>query len=118
MWSDLLARFVIGGLTVSLFSLIGDLFKPKSFAGLFSAAPSVALATLWLAIIKYGSSYAAIEGRSMMAGALALYVYSQIVALILIRYKLSSAVVSLSMLAVWCLPHLVCRFKATNENQY
>ena len=101
MWSDLLARFVIGGLAVSLFALIGDVFKPKSFAGLFSAAPSVALATLWLAITKYGGAYAALEGRSMMAGAVALYVYSHIVALMLIRHKLSSVLVSLGMLALW-----------------
>jgi len=31
---------------VSAFAVIGDLFKPKSFGGLFGAAPSVALATL------------------------------------------------------------------------
>lgn len=101
MWSDLLLRFLIGGLVVSLFSVIGDLFNPKSFAGLFSAAPSIALATLWLAIAKYGGSYAAIEGRSMMAGAVALYVYSQVVSWLLIRYKVSSVLVSISALVVW-----------------
>src|SRR5690242_21723831 len=101
MWSDFLLRLLIGGLAVSLFSLTGDLFKPKSFAGLFSAAPSIALATLWLAIDKYGGSYAAIEGRSMMAGAVALYVYSQIVSWLLMRYKASSVCVSVSMLVVW-----------------
>ena len=101
MWSDFLIRFVIGGLAVSVFSLIGDLFKPKSFAGLFSAAPSIALGTLWLAIAKHGASYAAIEGQSMMAGAVALYVYSQIVSWLLIRYKFSSPFVSVSALLVW-----------------
>jgi hypothetical protein len=33
-----------GGVVVSAFALIGDLLKPKSFGGLFGAAPSVALA--------------------------------------------------------------------------
>ena len=42
---ELLVRFVIGGLAVSSFAVVGDIFKPKSFAGLFGAAPSVALAT-------------------------------------------------------------------------
>jgi Protein of unknown function (DUF3147) len=42
---QIVSRFLIGGLTVSIFSLIGDILKPKSFAGLFGAAPSVALAT-------------------------------------------------------------------------
>ena len=41
-----LIRFLVGGAVVSVFALIGDLVKPKSFAGLFGAAPSVALATL------------------------------------------------------------------------
>ena len=43
---DLVLRFVIGGLVVSSFAVLGDMLKPKSFAGLFGAAPSVALATL------------------------------------------------------------------------
>ena len=41
-----LFRFLMGGMIVSLFASLGDVLKPKSFAGLFGAAPSVALATL------------------------------------------------------------------------
>jgi hypothetical protein len=40
----------VGGVVVSLFAILGDTLKPKSFAGLFGAAPSVALATLGLTI--------------------------------------------------------------------
>jgi hypothetical protein len=101
MWSDVLMRFVIGGVAVSTFALIGDVCKPKSFAGLFSAAPSIALATLWLAMAKHGGNYASIEGQSMMAGAVALYLYSQSVSVLLIRYKYSSVVISLVMLGLW-----------------
>ena len=43
---ELIFRFIVGGLVVSFFAVIGDMLKPKSFAGLFAAAPSVALATL------------------------------------------------------------------------
>src|SRR6266850_7425804 len=32
-------RFMIGGLIVSSFTMLGDVLRPKSFAGLFSAAP-------------------------------------------------------------------------------
>ena len=32
---EILVRFLIGGIAVSFFSVLGDLFKPKSFAGLF-----------------------------------------------------------------------------------
>ena len=38
MWRDLGIRFLFGGGIVSLFVLLGDVFKPKSFAGVFSAA--------------------------------------------------------------------------------
>ena len=56
---DILIRFLIGGLVVSAFAAFGDMFKPKSFAGLFGAAPSVALATLGLTIASQGKLYAA-----------------------------------------------------------
>jgi hypothetical protein len=39
--------------------LIADVLKPKGFAGLFGAAPSVALATLALTIATLGKLYAA-----------------------------------------------------------
>jgi hypothetical protein len=52
----------------SAFSLLGDLLKPKSFAGLFGAAPSVALATLFLTAAKNSQEYASVEARSMILG--------------------------------------------------
>jgi hypothetical protein len=73
---ELTVRFVLGGLIVSAFAVLGDLFKPKSFAGLFGAAPSVALASLGLTFQPHGGSYTAIEGLAMMAGAVGLFAYS------------------------------------------
>ena len=64
--------------------------KPKSFAGLFGAAPSVALATLTLTAVANGASYAAIKARSMMAGAIAFFVYASLVSRILMRYKVGA----------------------------
>jgi Protein of unknown function (DUF3147) len=55
-----LVRFIAGGAIVSAFAIIGDVLKPKSFAGLFGAAPSVALAALVMTTASDGSSYAAI----------------------------------------------------------
>lgn len=72
---DYALRFLIGGLVVSLFALVGDVLRPKSFAGLFGAAPSVALATLGLAFSN-GGNYVAIEGRSMILSSIALAAYS------------------------------------------
>jgi hypothetical protein len=74
--SEYILRFLIGGLVVSAFAVIGDILRPKSFAGLFGAAPSVALATLAIAAWKESAAYLAIEGRSMAIGALALCLYS------------------------------------------
>jgi len=101
MLTDILLRFFIGGIVVSLFALTGDLFKPKSFAGLFSAAPSVALASLGLAFAHHGAAYASIEGRSMMVGAIAFFLYSQLVSCLLLRYKLGVLMVSSASLVVW-----------------
>jgi hypothetical protein len=73
---DLAVRFVLGGLLVSLFAAIGEMFKPKTFSGLFGAAPSVAIASLALAFHSHGSGYAAIEARFMLIGAGAFFIYS------------------------------------------
>jgi uncharacterized membrane protein (GlpM family) len=69
-------RFLIGGTVVSLFALIADVLKPKGFAGLFSAAPSVALATLGLTITSKGKLYASLEAHAMIAGAVAFFLYA------------------------------------------
>jgi hypothetical protein len=69
----------LGGVIVSVFALVGDLFSPKSFAGLFAAAPSVSLATLILVAATNGSSYAAKETRSMIVGGVAFLVYASVV---------------------------------------
>ena len=49
--TEYLLRFIAGGAIVSVFSILGDMLRPKSFAGLLGAAPSVALATLGIAEI-------------------------------------------------------------------
>src|SRR5215471_15374899 len=81
--SQIIIRFFVGGVVVSAFALIADLLKPKSFAGLFGAAPSVALATLALTVATEGTPYAAKEARSMMAGSIAFFVYASFVSWIL-----------------------------------
>ena len=97
----MLFRFLIGGAVVSAFSALGDVLKPKSFAGLFGAAPSVALATLALTIATDGPSYAATEARSMIAGALAMFVYASVVLWVMFKYKPSALLVSTSLMAGW-----------------
>ena len=73
---ELVERFLLGGLIVSAFAVVGEVVRPKSFAGLFGAAPSVALATLTLTLFTEGKHYAALEARSMIAGAFAFLGYT------------------------------------------
>ena len=40
--SEMVIRFLVGGVVVSLFAMLGDVLRPMSFAGLFGAAPSIA----------------------------------------------------------------------------
>ena len=101
--TELLIRFVIGGLVVSVFAIIGDLLEPKSFAGLFGAAPSVALATLSLTVSKEGGRYAAVEARSMMAGAIAFFAYASLVSWIMMYGKSKAIWVTISAIPAWFL---------------
>jgi uncharacterized membrane protein (GlpM family) len=98
---QLVVRFLVGGAVVSLFAVIGDGLKPKSFAGLFGAAPSVALATLALTIFSDGKNYAAMEARSMILGAVAFFLYSCLCMYVLARYKFGATGVTVSALVVW-----------------
>ena len=98
---EIVSRFIIGGLLVSLFALNGDLPKPKSFAGIFGAAPSVALATLALTIASKGRQYAADELRSTICGALALFFYSSCVSWLMMRHRLSAFTVTMTLIPFW-----------------
>jgi Protein of unknown function (DUF3147) len=98
---DYVVRFLAGGLIVSAFAILGDVLRPKSFAGLFGAAPSVALATLTLALLKQGPDYVATEGRSMVLGAVAFLFYGFVVCQLLMRFRISALVASGTALTVW-----------------
>jgi hypothetical protein len=98
---EYLIRFFAGGLMVSAFAAIGDAVRPKSFAGLFGAAPSIAIATLVIALFKQGPLYAATEGHSMVLGAAALAAYSLISCQLLKRFQLSGFVATLLATIAW-----------------
>ena len=94
-------RFIVGGVVVSTFAMLGDVLRPKTFAGLFGAAPSVALATLGIAVYQHGANYAALQSHAMMAGAIALAVYSVVVCHLLVRARLRAEPAALLSLVVW-----------------
>ena len=99
--SEFVIRFLVGGVVVSFFAMLGDVLQPKSFAGLFSAAPSVALASLVLTIHKDGKFYAVQEAKTMMLGAAAFLLYAALASYVLRRYKPSAFLTSLALLPVW-----------------
>jgi uncharacterized membrane protein (GlpM family) len=98
---EILVRFIIGGLVVSLFALLADALKPRSFAGLFGAAPSVALATIALSLSKDGLSYTATEARSMLVGAVALIGYACVVGRLLARTQWPTWMIASLCLILW-----------------
>lgn len=99
--TEYVVRFLVGGVVVSAFAILGDLLRPKSFAGLFGAVPSVALATLGIAVYRHGANYAAQQTWAMTAGAIALAIYSVFVCQLLIRARLRAATATLLSLVVW-----------------
>ena len=62
------AKALAGGCLVVAFSMLSDRLKPKTLAGLFSGAPSVALASLALTAYAMGGGKAAVAATSMIAG--------------------------------------------------
>ena len=98
---ELVLRFLIGGAVVSAFAVLGSVFKPKSFAGLFGAAPSVALATLTLTVVSDGRWYAAREARSMIVGAIAFFVYASLVSSATMHRQWKALPVASAAVLVW-----------------
>jgi hypothetical protein len=98
---EYLLRFIAGGIAVSAFAAFGDALRPKSFAGLFGAAPSVALATILITLSQKGAPFAAVEGRSMIVGALALAAYSWTVCVLLKRFLMPSWAATSAAFLIW-----------------
>jgi hypothetical protein len=69
-------RFLLGGDIVPTLAIVGTLFRPPTFAGVFGSAPSVAIATLTIAFANQGPSYVTTEAQSMALGAVGLLAYS------------------------------------------
>jgi hydrogenase-4 membrane subunit HyfE len=99
--TQMVIRFFVGGIVVSSFAIIGDILRPKSFAGLFGAAPSVALATLGLTVATEGRLYAAAEAHSMIAGAIAFFAYASLVSWILMRGRSAALKTTIAAMPVW-----------------
>lgn len=78
------AKSLVGGLVVVGFSLIGEAGHPKRFAGLFAAAPSVALASLAITVVSKGARGTVPYTEGMLIGSAGMFAYC-LVSLILIE---------------------------------
>jgi uncharacterized membrane protein (GlpM family) len=68
-------KALAGGLLVVAFSLLAEAVQPKRFAGVFSAAPAIALASLLLTAYLKGTSMALAQTSGMLLGSAAMVVY-------------------------------------------
>jgi uncharacterized membrane protein (GlpM family) len=99
--TDLLIKFLIGGIVVSIFAVLGDMVKPESLGGVNAAAPTIALGTLAITLHEHGSAYVATEGRSMVAGAIAFFVYASSVSFVLMRRRSKALPTAAWLLLLW-----------------
>ena len=93
------AKAVVGGLAVMGFSLVGEAGQPKRFAGLFAAAPSVALASLALTAFAKGGASTVPLAQGMLIGSAGMIAYC-LVSIYLIE-RLHALVGSLLSWLVW-----------------
>jgi hypothetical protein len=71
----LAAKAIAGGTVVCAFAAVGEFLRPRGLAGIFAAAPSVAVASLAVTSIASGTGSATSQATAMVAGAAALTVY-------------------------------------------
>jgi uncharacterized membrane protein (GlpM family) len=94
-------RFLLGGLLVCAFATLGDILKPRGFAGLFGAAPSVAVASLTISALSQGPVTAARSSQAMVLGAIALLVYANLCLYLMGSRHLKAPPVTVLALPVW-----------------
>jgi uncharacterized membrane protein (GlpM family) len=103
--SDLLVLAVkglAGGALVAMFALLSEMLEPRRFAGLFGAAPAVAIAGLALTLAWKGAHDARESSIGMLAGALGTVCYA--LAIVALMRGVRPLVASALGLAAWVLP--------------
>lgn len=92
--------FVAGAMVV-LFALIGEAVKPKRFAGLFAAAPAIALASLLITVLTKGAPAAVPLTVGMLADSAGMVAYCLVALFTLDRFHALAG--SLTAWAAWFL---------------
>jgi uncharacterized membrane protein (GlpM family) len=84
---------------VTLFAVLSEGLSPKRFAGLFSAAPAVAIAGLTIVLLDKGAHDAHENAAGMLAGSAGMIAYAAAVVPLLRRMRASLA--AAAALGVW-----------------
>jgi uncharacterized membrane protein (GlpM family) len=95
----ILAKGIAGGVLVVAFAMISETLKPKRFAGLFGAAPAVAIAGLAIVIATKPVHDVHEEAIGMLAGCAGLVAYAAVVSPMLLRLPPLAA--SAAALVIW-----------------
>jgi len=88
---SVLAKTLCGGALVLTFAALSEALKPKRFAGILAAAPSVAIAGLVVGSLAKGPLEQASAARTMAAGAVALTVCAAVLVPAGRRWKVGRA---------------------------
>lgn len=95
----LAVKGLAGGCLVVVFALLSEGLRPKRFAGLFSAAPAVAIAGLAITLLDKGSHDAHQSAVGMIAGGVGMAFYAAAAVPLLRRLRASRA--ATVALAAW-----------------
>ncbi len=68
-------KTIVGAIAVVAFSVVGEAAKPKRFAGLFAAAPSIAIASLAITALAKGGKGAVPYAQGMLMGSAGMIAY-------------------------------------------
>jgi uncharacterized membrane protein (GlpM family) len=98
----LAVKGLAGGCLVVAFALLSECLSPKRFAGLFGAAPAVALAGLAIVLLDKGAHDAHQQAVGMLAGCAGMIAYAGATIALLRRLRASRAA-ALGLVA-WVVP--------------
>ena len=90
-WATIPIRAAAGGVLVLAFAVLSETVKPKRFAGLFSAAPAVAIAGLVVTLATGPATDARDGTQGMLAGAAGMFTYAVAVVGLLKRQSADAA---------------------------
>ena len=87
----IVVKALAGGSLVTAFALLSQGLGPKRFAGLFSAAPAVAIAGLAITLLDKGSHDAQQNSLGMLAGSAGMMAYAATAVVLLRRLPVGRA---------------------------